>query len=60
MIAIPVVNLEIKDHLNKSHGHQISLADTPSIIYIKPVAKALKKVELLEEALKKLQDSKNM
>ena len=52
---------DMKDHLNKSHGHQISLEDTPSVISVKPGEKALKKkVELLEEAMKKLQESKKI
>ena len=52
---------DMKDHLNKSHGLQISLQDTPSVISVKPGKKALnKKVELLVEAMKKLRDSRKM
>ena len=52
---------DMKEHLNNIHGHQISLENTPNVIIFKPIEEALrKKVELQEEAIKKLQNSKKM
>ena len=51
----------MNEHLNAIHGYQISLENTPSVMSVKPVEKALKKkVELQEEAIKKLKYYKNM
>ena len=50
----------IKKHLNQTHGHQISLQETPSLTDIKSGEAALKKkVELYEEAIKNLTNTKD-
>ena len=46
-------------HLNQSHGHDISLKNTPSVTDIKSGEEALrKKVELYEEAIQNLKYTK--
>lgn len=50
---------EMKMHLNQSHGHDISLKNTPSVTDIKSGEEALrKKVELYEEAIQNLKYTK--
>jgi hypothetical protein len=50
---------DMKKHLNDIHGHKISLQETPSVGDLKSGEKALlKKVELYEEAIKNLTNTK--
>ena len=54
-----VLKEEMKKHLNESHGHQLSLENTPSVNYIKSGEEvSKKKVELYEEAIKNLINTK--
>ena len=50
----------MKKHLNQTHGHQISLQETPSLPDLKSGEAALKKkVELYEEVIKNLTNTKD-
>ena len=51
-----ILKEEMKEHLNKIHGHHISLEDTPNVKIIQTTEVALKKkVELYEAAIQNLQ-----